>query len=63
MRQVLVLATGMLLIGSLSSVAVLRLSGKLIDISIDYSKSGDQAAAKARANGAPRAPSPEAACA
>ena len=51
MPQVLVLASIMLLIGSLSSVAVPRLSGQLIDISIEYSKSHDQAAAKARANG------------
>ena len=43
-----------LLVGSLSSVAVPRLSGQLIDIAIDYSKSGDKSAANARANG--RAP-------
>ena len=48
--QILVLASVMLLIGSLSSVAVPRLSGKLIDISIDYSQSGEEAQAKRQAN-------------
>ena len=49
--QVLVIASVMLLVGSLSSVAVPRLSGKLIDISINYGQSGEEAKAKRQANG------------
>ena len=50
-RQVLVIASVMLLVGSLSSVAVPRLSGQLIDISINYAQSGEEAKAKRQANG------------
>ncbi len=49
--QVLVIASVMLMIGSLSSVAVPRLSGQLIDISINYAQSGEEAKAKQQANG------------
>ena len=49
--QVLVIASVMLLIGSLSSVAVPRLSGQLIDISINYAQSGEEAKAKRQADG------------
>ena len=45
------IASVMLLVGSLSSVAVPRLSGQLIDISINYSRSGEEAKAKRQANG------------
>jgi len=46
-----VIASVMLMIGSLSSVAVPRLSGQLIDISINYAQSGEEAKAKQQANG------------
>ena len=49
--QVLVIASVMLFVGSLSSVAVPRLSGQLIDISINYAQSGEEAKAKRQANG------------